>query len=169
VGWDWVHLVRRPLTGLLYQPRMIDDDDCGAIRGMRIGRGNRCTRRKPAPLPFCAPQIPPDLTPGLNLDRRGRKSATNRLSYGAAYPYESNLKVDEHCLREGDVEKPVPSFLLDARLIIFRPWRWKQYFLPKKSVHCTEQHVVISQKTAGTSQSTETFTWLWKHHSSKFM
>jgi hypothetical protein len=27
VGWDWVHLVRRPLFGLLYQPRMMDDDD----------------------------------------------------------------------------------------------------------------------------------------------
>jgi hypothetical protein len=29
VGWDWVHLVRRPLIGLLYQPQMIDDE-CGA-------------------------------------------------------------------------------------------------------------------------------------------
>jgi hypothetical protein len=41
---------------LLYQPRMIDDDDdddddCGAVGGMRIGRGNRSTRRKPAPVP----------------------------------------------------------------------------------------------------------------------
>jgi hypothetical protein len=25
VGWDWVHLVRRPLFGLLYQPHMIND------------------------------------------------------------------------------------------------------------------------------------------------
>jgi hypothetical protein len=41
VGWDWVHLVRQPLTGLLYQPRMIDVDECGAVGGMRVGRGNR--------------------------------------------------------------------------------------------------------------------------------
>jgi hypothetical protein len=61
VGWDWVHLVRRPLTGLLYQRRMIDDE-CGAVGGMRIDRGNRSTRRKPAPVPFCAPRIPHDLT-----------------------------------------------------------------------------------------------------------
>jgi hypothetical protein len=27
-------------TGLLYQPQMIDDGDCGAIGGMKIGRGN---------------------------------------------------------------------------------------------------------------------------------
>jgi hypothetical protein len=39
--------------GLLYQPRMIDDDDYGAVGGMRIGRGNRSTRRKPAPVPLC--------------------------------------------------------------------------------------------------------------------
>jgi hypothetical protein len=47
---------------LLYQPRMIDDDDYGAVDGMRIGRGNPSTRRKPAPLPLCPPQTPHDLT-----------------------------------------------------------------------------------------------------------
>jgi hypothetical protein len=48
-------------VGLLYKPRMIDDD-YGAIGGMRIGRGNRSTRRKLAPVPLCPPQIPHDLT-----------------------------------------------------------------------------------------------------------
>jgi hypothetical protein len=50
------------ITGLLYQPQMIDDADYGAIGGMEIGRGNRSTRRKPAPAPLCPPQIPHDLT-----------------------------------------------------------------------------------------------------------
>jgi hypothetical protein len=36
--------------GVLYQPQMTDDGDCGAIGGMKIGRGNLSTRRKPAPL-----------------------------------------------------------------------------------------------------------------------
>jgi hypothetical protein len=48
-------------TGLLYQPRMTDDDECGAVGGMRIGRGDRSTRRKPAPPPLCPttnPKIP---------------------------------------------------------------------------------------------------------------
>jgi hypothetical protein len=31
---------------------MIDEDDCGAIGGTKIGRGNRNTRRKPAPAPL---------------------------------------------------------------------------------------------------------------------
>jgi hypothetical protein len=43
---ETVHQVRRPLTGLLYQPRMIDDER-GAVDGMRVGRGNRSTRSKP--------------------------------------------------------------------------------------------------------------------------
>jgi hypothetical protein len=46
---------------LLYQPRMIDND-YGAVGGMRIGRGNGSTRRKPAPVPLGPPQIPHDLT-----------------------------------------------------------------------------------------------------------
>jgi hypothetical protein len=33
-------------TGLLYQPQMIDDGDCGQIGGMKFGRENRNTRRK---------------------------------------------------------------------------------------------------------------------------
>jgi hypothetical protein len=40
---------------------MIDDDDCGTVGGMRIGRGNRSTRIKPAPVPLCPPQIEHDL------------------------------------------------------------------------------------------------------------
>jgi hypothetical protein len=36
-------------TGLLYQPRMIGDGDCGEICGMKNGRGKRSTRRKPPP------------------------------------------------------------------------------------------------------------------------
>jgi hypothetical protein len=38
--------------------RMIDEHE--AVCGMKIGRGNRCTRRKPAPVPLCPSQIPHD-------------------------------------------------------------------------------------------------------------
>jgi hypothetical protein len=44
-------------TGLLYQPQMINDGDCGEIGGMKSGRENRSTRRKPAPAPLYPPQI----------------------------------------------------------------------------------------------------------------
>jgi hypothetical protein len=54
--------VRWPLTGLLYKPWMIDDDECGTVGGMRIGRGNQCTERNPTPVPLCPPQMPHDLT-----------------------------------------------------------------------------------------------------------
>jgi hypothetical protein len=37
-------------------PAQVDYDD-GEIGGM-IGRGNRSTRRKPAPVPLCPPQTP---------------------------------------------------------------------------------------------------------------
>jgi hypothetical protein len=53
------------------------------VGGMVIGRGNRSTRRKPAPVPLCSPQTPracPDANPG----RHGGQPTTNRLSYGTA-------------------------------------------------------------------------------------
>jgi hypothetical protein len=56
-GWT---LGTAATTGLLYQPRMIGDGDCGEIGGMKIGRGDRSTRRKPAPAPLCPPQISHD-------------------------------------------------------------------------------------------------------------
>jgi hypothetical protein len=36
--------------------------DCGEIGGIKIGRGNRSTRRKPSLAPLCPPQIPHDWT-----------------------------------------------------------------------------------------------------------
>jgi hypothetical protein len=38
------------------------DYDDGEFGGMKIGRGNRNTRRKPAPVPLCPPQISLDQT-----------------------------------------------------------------------------------------------------------
>jgi hypothetical protein len=57
---------------------MIGEGDCGAIGGMKIGTGNRSTRRKPAPAPLCPPQIPLE-EPGSNPGRRGGNPATNPL------------------------------------------------------------------------------------------
>jgi hypothetical protein len=67
-------------SGLLYKPQMIDEGDCGALGGMRIGRGNRSTRRKPAPAPLCPPQIPHDQT-----------RAANRMIVGVFGPWEGAL------------------------------------------------------------------------------
>jgi hypothetical protein len=60
-------------SGLLYKPQMIDEGDCGANGGMKIGRGNRSTRRKPAPAPLCPQQIPHDQT-----QARTRAAAVSR-------------------------------------------------------------------------------------------
>jgi hypothetical protein len=46
----------------IVKPQMIDEGDCGAIDGMKSGREKCITRRKPAPAPFCQPQIPLDKT-----------------------------------------------------------------------------------------------------------
>jgi hypothetical protein len=77
-GWDGVHLVCRPLFGLLYQLRMTGDER-GEVCGMRIGRGNWSTMKNPAPVPLSLPQITHDLT----WDRSWA-AAVESLSYGTA-------------------------------------------------------------------------------------
>jgi hypothetical protein len=66
-------LLLTPLSGILYWPRKImDDDECGAVGGM-LGRGSRCTCREPAPVPLWPPQIPlfdPGWNPGPETNRR---------------------------------------------------------------------------------------------------
>jgi hypothetical protein len=55
-------LVTAATTGLLYKPQTIDDGGCGATGEIKIGRGNRSSRRKPAAVPLCPPEIPHILT-----------------------------------------------------------------------------------------------------------
>jgi hypothetical protein len=50
-------LLLRPLIGLLYQPWLIDGEDCGAINGVNEWQEK--------PVPFCPPQIPPMTSPEL--------------------------------------------------------------------------------------------------------
>jgi hypothetical protein len=59
-------------TGVLYQPQMTDDSDCGVVSGIKIGRGNQSTQRKPSPVPLCPSQIPHDDL-GLNPSCLGGK------------------------------------------------------------------------------------------------
>jgi hypothetical protein len=50
---------------------------------MMMGKENRSSRRKPAPVPLC-PSKNPTCCPDANPGHRGGKPATNRLSYGTA-------------------------------------------------------------------------------------
>jgi hypothetical protein len=63
------------------------DDDGDEIGGM-IGRENRSTQRKPAPMLFCPVQIPHAARTRTRAAAVG-KPASNRLSYGTARPTRS--------------------------------------------------------------------------------
>jgi hypothetical protein len=64
LGWSVTELkFSEATTGLLYQLRMVmDDDKCGTMAGMLLSRGNRSNQRKSAPVPIFPPHIPHDLT-----------------------------------------------------------------------------------------------------------
>jgi hypothetical protein len=80
-GWNpnWVHSARRPLTGLLYLPRVI-------VRMEHLVEWQRKPKysEKTCPDATLSTTNPTWPDSGLNPGRRGGKPATNRLSYGAA-------------------------------------------------------------------------------------
>jgi hypothetical protein len=67
----------------------------GAIGGMKIGRGNRSTRRNPTPASLCLPQNPTWQARSRTPDRSGGKTTTNRLIYDAAFlvPFNRLLRL----------------------------------------------------------------------------
>jgi hypothetical protein len=61
----WSFFITIILSGVRLSPlgtAATIDGDCGAIGGMKIGRGNRSTRRKPGSVPFYRSEIPHVLT-----------------------------------------------------------------------------------------------------------
>jgi hypothetical protein len=77
VVWDWVHLARWPLIGLLYQPRMIGDE-C-QWNGSWQGKPKYYVKPCPSATLSTTNATSPDL--GSNRACRGGKPTTNRLSY----------------------------------------------------------------------------------------
>jgi hypothetical protein len=75
----------RPFIGLLYQPRMVDGDECEAISGMKAGRGKQKYSEKTCPTDALSTTDPTWFDPGWNPDRRGGKPATYGLSYGTTF------------------------------------------------------------------------------------
>jgi hypothetical protein len=64
------------------------DYDDGEIGGMMIGRGNRSTRRKPAPVPLC----PPQTTHAARTRIRASAVESQRLTaWATARPFLINL------------------------------------------------------------------------------
>jgi hypothetical protein len=104
VSWGAVKLspLGTSATNWHIVPALDDDDDddddyeCGIVGGVRIGRVNQSTRRKPAPVPLCPPQIPHDVT----------WARTRAAAVGSR-----QLTAVERCLRFVHKPKKVHSFL----------------------------------------------------------
>jgi hypothetical protein len=91
-GWspNWVHSARRPLNVLLYLPW--ENMMMKNLVEWKIGRGNRSTRRKPAPAPLYPPQIPLDQTRA-----RTRSTAVGSQRLTAGWPARMSDKLTAIC------------------------------------------------------------------------
>jgi hypothetical protein len=79
-GWSQLGPLGTAATNRPIVPAPVDYDD-GEIGGM-IGRGNRNTRRKPAPVPLCPPQT------SHAARKRTRPAAVgSQLRHGHLYSY----------------------------------------------------------------------------------
>jgi hypothetical protein len=141
-GGLWIYIYLVPLGGvrlsplgtsatvcLLYQPRMIDDDDYGAVGGMKIGRRNRSTRRKPDPVSLCPPQIPHNLT--WDRTRSAAVGSQRLTAWAMTRPFSGNILWHQFkCL-----------FWFGAVIFSLSLWSWRQSVL----IHCyfTEHHLTI--------------------------
>jgi hypothetical protein len=128
-------------TGLLYQPQMTDDDECGAVGGMRIGRRNRSTRRKPTPAPLCPQQIPHDQTRA-----RTRAAAVGSQQTVIIAPYFEPFKSSPypHIIFLSLFNYPF-SYALVSQVIycsnVFRPaFCWAMHFLHPLPPLCYTSH-----------------------------
>jgi hypothetical protein len=61
MGWGGIILSPLGMSATTWPIVAARNEKYGAFGGISFGRGNRSTRRKPAPMPFCLPQIPHDL------------------------------------------------------------------------------------------------------------
>jgi hypothetical protein len=97
------------------------DYDDGEFGGMKIGTGNRSTRRKPAPAPLCPPQIPLDQT---RARTRAAAVGSQRLTAWAMAPPAFTVTVNLslswiyyaveclECAYEPDIYAFFPSLLI---------------------------------------------------------
>jgi hypothetical protein len=122
------------ITGLLYQPQMTYDGDCGAIWWNEdwLGKPKYSEKTCTSPTLFTTNPIWSD--PGSNTDHHGGKSATNCLSYGTApmLPVcehslvmsevnESNKRAITHLQNESARSKTHVKFILDWYTLEWNP------------------------------------------------
>jgi hypothetical protein len=89
------------------------DDECRAVGEMRIGRGNRSTLRKPAPVPLCPPQTPHAVRTRPRVATVGSQRLT---AWATARPYIACLFFCLVC--EAIATAATPGLLCQPRVIV---------------------------------------------------
>jgi hypothetical protein len=100
-GMEPSPLLLRQRLGLLYQPRMVDADDCGATCGINEWQGKPKYLEETSPNAPLSTTNPTRLELGSNPGRLCVKPVTNHLSYGTVVFILNLLYNTVTCLTEG--------------------------------------------------------------------
>jgi hypothetical protein len=107
MDWNRVHYYLNHYWSIAPAP---DDDECGAVGGM-IGKGNRSTRRKPAPVQLHPPQMPHGLT------RAGARAASVRSRRLTAWPTARPYAIEFNACQRSR-KKSAPTALTTATALV---------------------------------------------------
>jgi hypothetical protein len=87
------------------------DYDEGEMSGMMIGKGNRSTRRKPAAVPLCPPQIPHAAWTRTRAASLGSQRLT---AWATEWPFR---RFNSECTREESNQFSVPTLQMRRRTV----------------------------------------------------
>jgi hypothetical protein len=128
-------------------PQMMDK--CGAVGEMRIGRGDLSALRKPAPLLFCPPQIPYDLTRAAMVgSRRLTAWARGRIRHKV---YQTSKKPSYDKPEMGLVQHPTIKDS-SGSFMLWLPCPHRTSPWPITDTHCTG-HLLYNRVTTGITES----------------
>jgi hypothetical protein len=108
------------------------DYDDGEIGGKMIGKGNRSTRRKPAPMPLCPPQTPHAARTRTRAAAVGSQRLTAWATARLAVVYTGRCTPSFTCsMRDTSGSLPLSLFNLQTTLIVGQAvTKWVEHLAP---------------------------------------
>jgi hypothetical protein len=185
MGWDWVHLVLRPLFGLFLPAPDNRWRWLWSNRWNAYWQGKPKYSKKTCPSATSSTTNPTWPDPGSNPGSRGGKPATNHLNYGAALTLsnigpKAKLWIYKYMrLSKGGLLEIIPRkrIFLTKLMVAHLVKKFPSFMEPKRSYPCSQQsernvnngaateNILVIKLISGSKREFHWFPWLWQFSS----